>query len=72
VNFMMVKMAEEASHGEAAVALWHETVCRCLLMVPCRCSFVVARDLIVTLYTPPTRQRADLHCGPDDLPSILR
>jgi len=53
VNVMMVKMAEEASHGEAAVALWHETVCRlAFLMVPLSVFlFVVARDLIVTLYT---------------------
>jgi O-antigen/teichoic acid export membrane protein len=54
VNVLMVKMAEEASHGEAAVALWHETICRlAFLMVPLSVFlFVIARDLIVTLYTP--------------------
>ena len=53
VNVMMVKMAEDASHGEAAVALWHETICRlAFLMVPLSVFlFVVAHDLIVTLYT---------------------
>jgi len=53
VNVMMVKMAEEASHGEATVALWHETISRlAFLMVPLSVFlFVVARDLIVTLYT---------------------
>jgi O-antigen/teichoic acid export membrane protein len=53
VNVMMVKMAEDASHREAAVALWHETICRlAFLMVPLSVFlFVIARDLIVTLYT---------------------
>ena len=53
VNVMMVKMAEDASHGEATVALWHETICRlAFLMVPLSVFlFVVARELILTLYT---------------------
>jgi O-antigen/teichoic acid export membrane protein len=53
VNVLMVKMAEDASHGEAAVALWHETICRlAFLMVPLSVFlFVIAQDLIVTLYT---------------------
>src|SRR5262249_41642883 len=39
--------------GPAIVALWHETICRlAFLMVPLAVFlFVVARDLIVTLYT---------------------
>jgi O-antigen/teichoic acid export membrane protein len=50
---MMVGMAEDASHGRATVALWHETICRlAFLMVPLSIFlFVIARDLIVTLYT---------------------
>jgi len=53
VNVMMVKMAEDATHGSASVALWHETICRlAFLMVPLSVFlFVIARDLIVTLYT---------------------
>ena len=53
VNVMMVKMAEDQTHGEATVALWHETVSRlAFLMVPLSVFlFVVARALIVTLYT---------------------
>ena len=53
VNVMMVKMAEDSSDRRAAVALWHETICRlAFLMVPLSVFlFVVARDLIVTLYT---------------------
>jgi len=53
VNVLMVKMAEEASHGGAAVALWHETIGRlAFLMVPLSVFlFVVAHELIVTLYT---------------------
>ena len=53
VNVMMVKMAEDSSDRTAAVALWHETICRlAFLMVPLSVFlFVVARDLIVTLYT---------------------
>ena len=53
VNVLMVKMAEEASHGNAAVALWHETIGRlAFLMVPLSVFlFVVAHELIVTLYT---------------------
>lgn len=55
VNVMMVKMAEDARHGAAAatIALWHETMCRlAFLMVPLSVFlFVIARDLIVTLYT---------------------
>ena len=53
VNVLMVKMAEEASHGDAAVALWHETIERlAFLMVPLSVFlFVVAHELIVTLYT---------------------
>jgi O-antigen/teichoic acid export membrane protein len=53
VNVMMVKMAEDATHGEATVALWHETICRlAFLMVPLSVFlFVIARELIVTLYT---------------------
>jgi len=49
----MVKMAEDATHGSASVALWHETICRlAFLMVPLSVFlFVIARDLIVTLYT---------------------
>jgi O-antigen/teichoic acid export membrane protein len=46
-------MAEDASHGEATVALWHETICRlAFLMVPLSVFlFVIARELILTLYT---------------------
>jgi O-antigen/teichoic acid export membrane protein len=53
VNVMMVKMAEDQMHGEATVALWHETICRlAFLMVPLSVFlFVVARELIVALYT---------------------
>jgi O-antigen/teichoic acid export membrane protein len=53
VNVMMVKMAEDASHGKAAAALWHETICRlAFLMVPLSVFlFVIAHELIVTLYT---------------------
>jgi O-antigen/teichoic acid export membrane protein len=53
VNVMMVKMAEDATHGDATVALWHETICRlAFLMVPLSVFlFVVARELIVGLYT---------------------
>jgi O-antigen/teichoic acid export membrane protein len=53
VNVLMVAMAEDASHGERAVGLWHETICRlAFLMVPLSFFlFVIARDLIVTLYT---------------------
>jgi O-antigen/teichoic acid export membrane protein len=53
VNVMMVRMAEDAPHDSATVALWHETICRlAFLMVPLSAFlFVVARDLIVTLYT---------------------
>jgi len=53
VNVMMVKMAEDQTHGEATAALWHETVCRlAFLMVPLSVFlFVIARELIVTLYT---------------------
>jgi O-antigen/teichoic acid export membrane protein len=53
VNVMMVKMAEDASHGEATVGLWHETICRlAFLMVPLSVFlFVIARELILTLYT---------------------
>jgi O-antigen/teichoic acid export membrane protein len=53
VNVMMVGMAEDVSHGRATVALWHETICRlAFLMVPLSIFlFVIARDLIVTLYT---------------------
>jgi O-antigen/teichoic acid export membrane protein len=41
------------AHGSASVALWHETICRlAFLMVPLSIFlFVIARDLIVTLYT---------------------
>jgi len=50
---MMVGMAEDTSHGRATVALWHETICRlAFLMVPLSIFLlVIARDLIVTLYT---------------------
>jgi len=53
VNVMMVKMAEDTTHGTATVSLWHETMCRlAFLMVPLSVFlFVIARDLIVTLYT---------------------
>jgi len=53
VNVMMVKMAEDASHGAETVALWHETISRlAFLMVPLSVFlFVIARALIVTLYT---------------------
>ena len=53
VNVMMVKMAEDATHAAGTVALWHETICRlAFLMVPLSAFlFVIARDLIVTLYT---------------------
>ena len=53
VNVMMVGMAEDTSHGATTVALWHETICRlAFLMVPLSVFlFVVARELIVTLYT---------------------
>jgi len=53
VNVMMVGMAEDASHGRATLGLWHETICRlAFLMVPLSIFlFVIARDLVVTLYT---------------------
>jgi O-antigen/teichoic acid export membrane protein len=53
VNVMMVGMAEDASHGPTTVALWHETICRlAFLMVPLSIFLlVIARDLIITLYT---------------------
>jgi O-antigen/teichoic acid export membrane protein len=53
VNVMMVKMAEDATHRDATVALWHETMCRlAFLMVPLSVFLlVIARELIVTLYT---------------------
>jgi O-antigen/teichoic acid export membrane protein len=53
VNVMMVKMAEDTTHGATTVALWHETICRlAFLMVPLSVFlFAIARDLIVTLYT---------------------
>lgn len=53
VNVMMVKMAEDTVHGEATVALWHETISRlAFLMVPLSVFLlVIARDLIVALYT---------------------
>ena len=53
VNVMMVRMAEDATHGPATIALWHETICRlAFLMVPLSVFlFVIARNLIVTLYT---------------------
>jgi O-antigen/teichoic acid export membrane protein len=53
VNVMMVGMAEDTSHGTTTVALWHETICRlAFLMVPLSVFlFVVAHELIVTLYT---------------------
>ncbi len=53
VNVMMVRMAEDVTHSETTVVLWHETICRlAFLMVPLSLFlFVVARDLIVTLYT---------------------
>jgi O-antigen/teichoic acid export membrane protein len=67
VNVMMVKMAEDVArpsegdtarvgvttHGPASVSLWHETICRlAFLMVPLSVFlFVIARDLVVTLYT---------------------
>ena len=53
VNVMMVRMAEDASHGETTVALWHETICRlAFLMVPLSFFlFVIARELVITLYT---------------------
>src|SRR5207247_4052852 len=51
VNVMMVRMAEDASHGETTVALWHETICRlAFLMVPLSFFlFVIARELVITL-----------------------
>src|SRR5690348_7753568 len=53
VNVMMVKMAEDTTHGATTVALWHETISRlAFLMVPLSVFlFVIARALIVTLYT---------------------
>ena len=53
VNVMMVGMAEDATHGRQTVALWHETISRlAFLMVPLSIFlFVIARDLIVALYT---------------------
>lgn len=53
VNVMMVKMAEDSTHGEATVALWHETICRlAFLMVPLSVFLlVIARELIIALYT---------------------
>jgi O-antigen/teichoic acid export membrane protein len=53
VNVMMVKMAEDSSHGKAAAGLWHETICRlAFLMVPLSVFLlVIARNLIATLYT---------------------
>jgi O-antigen/teichoic acid export membrane protein len=53
VNVMMVKMAEDTGHGDTTVRLWHETICQlAFLMVPLAVFlFVIARPLIVTLYT---------------------
>ena len=53
VNVMMVKMAEDASHGDTTVGLWHETICQlAFLMVPLSVFlFAIAQPLIVTLYT---------------------
>jgi O-antigen/teichoic acid export membrane protein len=53
VNVMMVKMAEDASHGDTTVGLWHETICQlAFLMVPLSVFlFVASKALIVTLYT---------------------
>ena len=53
VNVLMVRMAEEKSHGEAARALWHDTVERlAFLLVPLAVFLVVmARPLIIGLFT---------------------
>jgi O-antigen/teichoic acid export membrane protein len=52
VNILMVKMAD-LPRGEAAIALWHDTVCRlALLIFPLACLLVVgAHDLILGLFT---------------------
>ena len=52
VNILMVKMAD-TPRGEAAVALWHDTVCRlAFLIFPLAALLVVgAHDLIVGLFT---------------------
>ena len=63
VNILMVRMAD-APRGEAAVALWHDTVCRlAFLIFPLAALLVVgAHDLIVGLFTATySRQRSDLH-----------
>jgi O-antigen/teichoic acid export membrane protein len=53
VSVLMVKMAEEASHGRAALVLWHETICRlAFLMFPLAVFLLVAaHNLIVGLFT---------------------
>jgi hypothetical protein len=52
VNILMVKMAD-VPRGEAAVALWHDTVCRlAFLIFPLACLLVIgAHDLILGLFT---------------------
>ena len=52
VNVLMVKMAD-TPRGDAAIALWHDTVCRlAFLIFPLACLLVVgAHDLIVGLFT---------------------
>jgi O-antigen/teichoic acid export membrane protein len=54
-NVMMVKMAEDGfeSRGPAALALWHDTMCRLALVIFPLAVFlsVMARDIIVALFT---------------------
>ena len=53
VNVLMVRMGEEKSRGRAALALWHDTICRLsFLLVPLAIFLVVvSRELIVGLFT---------------------
>lgn len=53
VNVLMVRMGEEHNRGRAALALWHDTVCRlAFLLVPLSVFLmVVARELIIGLFT---------------------
>jgi O-antigen/teichoic acid export membrane protein len=53
VNVLMVRMGEERSRGPAALALWHDTVCRlAFLLVPLAVFLMVmAHHVIVGLFT---------------------
>jgi O-antigen/teichoic acid export membrane protein len=55
VNVMMVKMAEDAKDGraDAALALWHDTICRLAFIIFPLAVFLLlsAHNVIVTLFT---------------------